>query len=191
MSISLSGLEDGVVYLALSSPKVLRDANIAIVEEVVRQGFRAVVITVSQPSKILVQAYTRHGIDISRVSFIDVITKYALGTEPSPLENTTFVNNPRDLTSLSIAMTEMLRTYPEERTCYLIDSVTTMLIHLSSEDVSKFIHFASAKLGIMEIPLIFLAAENSLSPVLLDHLLTFSGEVITIESPVVPQAKTP
>lgn len=191
MSISLPGLEDAAVYLALSSPKTLRDANVALVEEIVKQGFRAVVITVSQPSRILTQVYTRHGIDTSRVSFIDVITKYALGTTPPPQENTIFVSNPRDLTSLSIAITEMLRTYPEERTCYLIDSVSTMLIHLSSEDVSKFIHFASAKLGIMDTPLVFLAAENSLSPILLDHLLTFSGEVIRIEAPVFPHAPSP
>jgi hypothetical protein len=187
MSISLPGLEDAAVYLALSSPKTLRDANVALVEEIVRQGFRAVVITVGQPSRILTQVYTRHGIDTSRVSFIDAITKYALGTTPPPQKDTIFVSNPRDLTSLSIAITGMLRTYPEERACYLIDSVTTMLIHLSSEDVSKFIHFASAKLGIMDTPLIFLAAENSLSPILLDHLLTFSSDVIRIEDPLSPQ----
>jgi hypothetical protein len=191
MSISLPGLEDAAVYLALSSPKMLRDANVALVEEIVRQGFRAVVITVSQPSQILIQVYARRGIDTSRVSFIDAITKYALGTPPPPRENTAFVSNPRDLTSLSIAITEMLRMYPEERTCYLIDSVTTMLIHLSSEDVSKFIHFASAKLGIMDTPLVFLAAENSLSPILLDNLLTFSSEVIRIEAPVFPHAPSP
>lgn len=190
MSISLPGLEDATVYLALSSPKALRDANIALVEEIIRQGFRAVVITVSQPSQILTQLYVRHGIDTEQVFFIDAITKYALGTNPPPRERTVYVNNPRDLTSLSIAITGMLREHAGEGTCYLIDSISTMLIHLSSEDVSKFIHFASAKLGIMNTPLIFLAAENSLSPVLLDNLLTFSGEVIRIEAPVFPSSSS-
>ena len=56
-----------------------------------------------------------------------------------------------------------------------------MLIHSSSADLLKFIHFIISKLRIMNIAGILLAVEKGLDPILLSQLSTFADE--TVEFP--------
>lgn len=53
-----------------------------------------------------------------------------------------------------------------------------MLIYLSSPSISKFIHFLTNKLRLMDISGIFLAAEKGLDPMLMNQLITFVDKVI-------------
>jgi hypothetical protein len=53
-----------------------------------------------------------------------------------------------------------------------------MLIYLSSQNISKFIHFVTNKLRLMDISGIFLAVEKGLDPMLMTQLTTFVDTVI-------------
>jgi hypothetical protein len=55
---------------------------------------------------------------------------------------------------------------------------STMLIYLSSPNISKFIHFVTNKLRLMDISGIFLAVEKGLDPMLMTQLTTFVDTVI-------------
>jgi hypothetical protein len=88
------------------------------------------------------------------------------------------VNNPANLTDLGIAVTEVLKENEGEKVCLMFDSVSTMLIYLSSPNISKFIHFITNKLRLMDISGIFLATEKGLDPVFVSQLTTFVDQVI-------------
>ncbi|MDD1664258.1 MAG: hypothetical protein LUQ32_02785, partial [Methanomicrobiales archaeon] len=62
----------------------------------------------------------------------------------------------------------------------LLDSVSTMLIYLPSANLSKFIHFVSSKLKILDMAGIFLAVEDGLDPILLSQLTTFVDQVVNM-----------
>jgi hypothetical protein len=79
---------------------------------------------------------------------------------------------------MSIAATNVLKKFEQEKTVIFLDSVNAMLIHSSSADLSKFIHFLISKLRIMNIAGILLAVEKGLDPVLLTQLTTFADEVV-------------
>jgi len=57
-----------------------------------------------------------------------------------------------------------------------------MLIYISSINISKFIHFITNKLKLLNSPGIFLAADKSLDPLLMTQIVTFVDEVIDTEA---------
>ncbi len=61
-------------------------------------------------------------------------------------ESCVFINNPANLTDMGIAVTEILKEHSDKKVCIMYDSVSTMLIYLSSANISKFIHFVTNKL---------------------------------------------
>lgn len=183
MAIDFSRLGEDKLFLVLSSADMLKKNNALIIHTLIDKGYRIVVITTNQPSAVLKKHYTADNIDISKVSFIDAITKYALGKIPPGQENCRFINSPSNLTDLGIAITEVLHSLHGEQTCLLFDSVSTMLIYLPSTNISKFIHFITSKLRLVDAAGIFLAVEKGLDPLLLTQLTTYVDGTIDMEVP--------
>lgn len=183
MVIDFSRLGEEKLFLVLSSADMLKKNNAHIIHTLIGKGYRVVVITTNQPSAVLKKHYSTDGIDISRVSFIDAITKYALGKIPPGQEDCRFINSPSNLTDLGIAITEVLHSLANEKTCLLFDSVSTMLIYLPSTNISKFIHFITSKLRLVDAAGIFLAVEKGLDPLLLTQLTTYVDGTIDMDVP--------
>lgn len=173
-------LTGGKIFLALSEATSLSETNYTLVKQLSDLQMRIIMITVNQPSPTLKTIYSKNGIDISRVIFIDGITKYALGGLPRDIDNAIFISSPSNLTEIGIGITEMLKENPDEKTCVIIDSVNTMLVYLPAASVLKFIHFLSSKLRLMDSIGVFLAVEDGLDPVLLTQLTTFADEVLRV-----------
>ncbi|MEA2033945.1 MAG: hypothetical protein U9N40_00400 [Euryarchaeota archaeon] len=174
----------GKIFLALSEATHLSETNYTLVKQLSDLQMRTIVITVNQPSPTLKTIYRKKGIDISRVLFIDAITKYALGGLPTDIDNAIFIGSPGNLTEIGIGITEMLKENPDEKTCVIIDSVNTMLVYLPDASVLKFIHFLSSKLRLMDSIGVFLAVEAGIDSVLMTQLTTFADEVL--EVPTLP-----
>jgi KaiC/GvpD/RAD55 family RecA-like ATPase len=174
--------EDRRLHLVLAPAQAMKQTNLRIVREITAGGATAVIITTNQPYLVLRKLYLQEGIDLARVRFIDAITKYAIGKAPDDAENVIFVNSPENLTDLGIAITQTLKAAGEEEVFVLFDSVSTMLIYLSSANISRFIHFVTSRLKIAGIAGVFLAVEKGLDPLLLSQLTTFVDEVVDMES---------
>jgi len=86
---------------------------------------------------------------------------------------------------MGIAVTITLKKFEQEKTVSFLDSINAMLIHSSSADLSKFIHFVISKLRILNIAGILLAVEKGLDPALLTQLTTFADNIIEF-----PEEKT-
>jgi len=171
---------DKTIYLALSSARRLKQNNIALIKEIEEQGFNLILLTSSQPSPYLMELYEKNGIDLSKIKFIDVITKYALGRVPEGFDQVKFINNPGDLTDITIAITQILADNGSN-TFIFIDSVNAMLIYIPSANMSKFVHFLSSKLRLLDIRGMFLAVEKGLDPILMGQLTAFTDEVIDLD----------
>lgn len=165
-------------FLVLTPARSVRESNLSIVGRAVAQGVRVVVITANQPASSLAGRYRKNGIDLTRVCFIDTVTRYAGCDAPADMPGSAFLPRPDDITGLSIAVIEMLKECREEKICILLDSVNAMLIYLSSADLLKFIHYLASKVKILEISGVFLAVESGLDPSLLSLLTAVSDEVV-------------
>jgi|APCry1669189101_1035198.scaffolds.fasta_scaffold37652_2 hypothetical protein len=170
--------DDKRIVLALSPSRTYRTNMLQMIKDILKgSSLRIIVICVNQPAAFLMDLYGRNGIDTSRIFFIDAITQYATGNASENTENCRFVSKPNDLTTMGIAVTEILKRFEQEKTVIFLDSVNAMLIHTSSTDLSKFIHYIISKLRIMNIAGILLAVEKGLDPVLLTQLTTFADDL--------------
>lgn len=170
----------------MSPAEQLKTNNIEIIRQLIANKNPVLVITLNQPYATLVNSYAKNGLDVSKICFIDAITTYALGKFPLDAKNCRFVNNPANMTDLGIAITEMLHRYPDKKPCIVFDSISTMLIYIPSITISKFIHYVTSKLKLLNSPGVFLAVEKSLDPLLMTQLVTFVDEVIDSGSFMIP-----
>lgn len=166
------------IFLVLASPTTIRQQNIDLIREITGQGYHTIVITTNYPYSILTKLYQEQGIDPGRVSFIDTVTRNSIGSAENIQGVVRFINNPADLTDMGIAVTEELKAHAGKKVCVMYDSISTMLIYLSSTNISRFIHFVTNKLRLMEIAGIFLAVEKGLDPMLMSQLTMFADTVI-------------
>jgi hypothetical protein len=174
-------MTDHKLYLIISSPSEIRNKNIELIEKILVEGYYVLVVTTNQPCIILKKDYEKNGIPLERIYFVDIVTKYAMGRDPQPAENCWFVNNPANLTDTGIAIAQMLQLLEGKKVCLLFDSVSSMLIYLSSQNIIKFIHFITNKLRLLNFSGVFLVVENSLDPEMLVQLTTFVDTVIDID----------
>jgi len=171
-------LEQKKIFLILSSPGTIRQRNIEVIKQISTLGYHTIVITTNFPYSILTKLYTQSGVSPDSVSFIDAVTRNSIGSAENIPGVVRFVNNPANLTDMGIAVTEVLKEHSDKKVCIMYDSVSTMLIYLSSANISKFIHFVTNKLRLMDISGVFLAVEKGLDPMLMTQLTTFVDNVI-------------
>lgn len=171
-------LEKKQIFLILVSAANMRQRNIDLIKEISAIEYHMVVITTNFPYSVLTKLYSDNGIDPKKVSFIDTVTRNSMGNTENIPRIVRYVNNPANLTDMGIAVTEALKENAGEKVCILYDSVSTMLIYHSSLNISKFIHFVTNKLRLMDISGVFLAAEKGLDPMFVSQLTTFVDQVI-------------
>lgn len=181
--ITADKLEGGDSFLVLSSASMLKENNIRLVQNIQDLQYQIIMVTFNQPSPILKRMYAKNNLSLETIIFIDAVSKYALGTLPEDIDRAVFINNPRNLTNLSVAISEMVKEFSGTKTCVVLDSISTMLIYLSSEDVSKFSHFITSKMAMLGMPCFLIAVENGMNPVLMTHLSTFTTDIIDLSPP--------
>lgn len=171
-------LDKKQIFLILATPATIRQRNIELIKEISSEGYHTIIVTINFPYNILSKLYLENGVDLKTVSFIDAVTRNSIGSAENIPGVVRFVNNPANLTDLGIAVTEVLKENADKKVCILYDSVSTMLIYLSSQNISKFIHFVTNKIRLMDISGVFLAVEKGLDPMLVSQLTTFVDKVI-------------
>ena len=166
------------IFLILASPTSLRQRNIDVIMQVSALGYHTIVVTTNFPYTVLRKLYGESGVDLASVSFIDTVTRASIGTVTDIPGVVRYINSPSNLTDMGIAVTEELKEKTGKKVCILYDSISTMLIYLTSPNISKFIHFVTNKLRLMDISGVFLAVEKGLDPMLMSQLTTFVDTVI-------------
>jgi hypothetical protein len=166
------------IFLILASPASLRQRNIDVIMQVSALGYHTIVVTTNFPYTVLRKLYGETGVDLASVSFIDTVTRASIGTVTDIPGVVRYINSPSNLTDMGIAVTEELKEKTGKKVCILYDSISTMLIYLTSPNISKFIHFVTNKLRLMDISGVFLAVEKGLDPMLMSQLTTFVDTVI-------------
>jgi len=174
-------MKEHELYLIMSSPTEIRNKNIEVIEKVLSEDYTVLVVTTNKPYDILKKNYEKNGILLDRIHFVDTVTKYAMGRDPQPVKNCRFINNPANLTDIGIAVTEMLKDLEGKKVCLVFDSVSSILIYISSQNITKFIHFVTNKLRLLNFAGFFLVGEKGMDPDVLVQLTTFVDAVVDVD----------
>jgi hypothetical protein len=181
MEFPFHEIRDEEIYLIMASASEIRHQNIELIKVLLAKDYNVLVITTNQPYDILKKNYEKNGIAMEKIFVVDTVTKYALGHDHEPVKNCRFVANPADMTSIGIAVTESLAGLSGRKVSLLFDSVNSMLIYISSQNITKFVHFVTNKLRLMGFSGIFLAVEKGLDPDVLTQLTTFVDDVVDVD----------
>ncbi|UUX93110.1 DUF7504 family protein [Methanoplanus endosymbiosus] len=165
------------IMLAFITPENMRDTTIYLVKKASEIADQIIYLSVNQPAPYLNKQFKKSGIDVSKIYYIDTITKYAIGKPPDDFDQGTFLNTPSDLTGMSVAISECIKEYNKGKVVVCLDSVNAMLIHMPSKSVSKFIHFITSKMKVLNISGIYFAIEEGLDPVIISQLTVFSDSI--------------
>ena len=179
MNISES-ISKNDLFLIFSEAAIIKQEDLGIVSQLVKMDYNTIVITSNQPYTNLVRIYEENNIDMSNIVIIDLITRYALGKEP---ENTNsdkcrYISNPANLTDIGIVINELLSNNNGRNSAVVFDSINTMLIYLSSDQLSRFIHLITNKFRLMGVKGFFLAVGGALDPALEVRFKIFMDIVI-------------
>lgn len=168
------------LFLIFSEATGLKHEDMDIVSQLVNQEYNIIVVTSNQPYSNLTRIYEENNVDLSNVSFIDLITRYALGKEPDSVtpEKCRFISNPANLTDTGIAISELLGYNKRGKSAVLFDSINSMLIYMSSDQLSRFIHSITNKFRLMGVKGFFLAVDGGLDPALEVRFTTFVDMVL-------------
>jgi hypothetical protein len=171
---------DTQLYLLLSAPHDINSMNLQVIKKILASKCTPLIISLNQPSRVLIKSYAKEGIAPDQFYVIDAVTHYS-GGATTPNAQIRYVNHPADLTGLGIAITEFLHQIPSPRKCIIFDSVSMLLIHIPSATASKFLHFVVNKLKISEVSGIFLCVENGLDPAILAQMSAFVDKIVNYE----------
>lgn len=174
-------IKDEEIYLIMSSATEIRNKNIELIKLLLEKGYDVLVITTNQPYDIIKKYYEMNGISMEKIFVVDTVTKHAMGHDHEPVKNCRFVANPSDMTAIGIALTESLSGLKGRKVSLLFDSINAMLIYISSQNITRFIHFVTNKLRLMGFSGIFLAVEKGLDPDVLTQLTTFVDGIIDVD----------
>lgn len=173
--------DEGNILITETSAEELKKYTTELVRKVTGKGYYTIIITMNNPSSLLMNSFKRSGIDIEKVYFIDSITRYALGSMPEDeYENIHFISQPGNLTGIGIELNKSLLGLNEDKVCVIIDSINAMLIYVPSDTLTKFVHFVSNKLRLLHHVGIYISVSGSIDPLLLNQLKSFTDEFIEI-----------
>ena len=178
MPFSIQDMQENNLFLFMASPAEIRKKNIDLIRMLVDNHYSVIVITSNQPYEVLKKSYEKNGIPMDKIYVIDTVTKNALGRDPDPVKTCRFVTNPGSLTDIGIAVTEMFKEVEGENICLLFDSINAMLVYISSQNITKFVHFVTNKLRLLNFSGIFLAMEKGLDPDVFIQMTTFVDKVV-------------
>ena len=132
-------------------------------------------VTVNKPYSTIKRIFEDNGINTKTILFIDAITKSTIGKN----EDCLFVGAPEDLTGISIAISEAVKSLPEKRKFLFFDSISTLSIHNTAGSVAKFTHFLTANMRQWGVVGVIILLKRETEQELIDKLYQFCD--ITIE----------
>ena len=176
---NLSGLSE-YVALATVSPKLYNEANMEIIKFLVKESnMPGVYVTLNAPFSTVKKKIEEKKIDSRMIIFIDAITKTSQGIERK--DNALLIGNPQNLSDISVAMDQAVRSLPSAKRFVFFDSLSTLLLYNKPESVAQFVHFLSGRMRIWKVKGIIISLQNKKDQDLIDSLLPFCDTQINLE----------
>ena len=180
---ALSQQDAGDVSLYLTQGTHLKNTTLETIEYLTGQDYHVITIAVTLPYAIAKRSLLQKNVDMSRIHYIDTLTKYSLGPHIPEAPQCIFLSSPADLTNLGIAITETLHRVPEGKRCVILDDISTLLLYSPSDTVLKFLHFMVTKLRLQDVDGILFSVDKVLAPQILAQMQILMDTIVVLDSP--------
>ncbi len=136
-------------------------------------------ITLNRSYEFLEETLRKEKIDTEKIFFIDAISK-GTGKVTHFKENVQFVESPRNLTELSVALQDSYEKLQEKPKFLVFDSISTLLIYNDISSVERFIHLVIGKLREWKIKGVLLMVKSEEHKGVVNSLSQFCDRILEI-----------
>lgn len=168
------------VVLATVQAKDYQETNLEIVKSLTEEmNIPGVYVTLNKPYATVKGLLTKKGVDIRLIIFIDAVTAIGSGQQQKTGE-CLFIGSPENLSDISIAMDQAVRSLPSKEKFLFFDSLNTLLTYNEIPTVVKFIHFLSTKMRAWRVKGIIISLEKKKNQELINELSQFCDLAIDL-----------
>ncbi len=166
------------VALATIDAKNYQKINLEIIKHLVEnKNIPGVYVTLNKPFKTMQSILKKEKIDTDMIIFIDAVTKTS-GGKTEKTDNCLFIGSPDNLSDISIAMDQAVRSLPSKEKFVFFDSLSTLLIYNSLATVAKFIHFLAGKMRVWKVKGVIVSLRKEKDQELIDELMQFCDVIL-------------
>ena len=175
----LKDLKGGGIYLIITKAVDYERTNDAVLKYLINTlKMNGIYVTLNKPYITMRSIFEKSKIDLSRIVFLDVISKTILGDVKSE-KNVQFLDSPEDLTNLSIAV-NILASGLQSPKFLFFDSLSTLLVYNAIGPVTRFAHFLVGRMRKWQINGVIISIEEETDSKLLSELSQFCDSVIRV-----------
>ena len=165
----LKGVKE-YVALATVAAKKYQKTNLDIIKHLTEEeNVPGVYVTLNKPFSVIKGLFIKNKIDIRMVIFIDAVTELDTNGIKKE-ENCLFIGSPENLSDVSIAMDQAVRSIPGKEKFLFFDSLSTLLLYNKAITVARFIHFLAGKMRIWKVKGIIISLEKKSDRELIEEL---------------------
>lgn len=132
-------------------------------------------VTTNKPYKYLVHLLNEGKINTDTILFIDCISNQVSKSEDAS-EKCVFVESPQNITGLSIALNQAIKSIGEETTI-VFDSLSTLLIYNNAEVIGRFSNLIISKMQLSNVSSVFFVLDSDMDKKIISTISSFVDEV--------------
>ncbi|MDD5148447.1 MAG: hypothetical protein PHH08_03195 [Candidatus ainarchaeum sp.] len=156
---NLEQMPDSYVVLFLEKIEQYSVINVRLASYLAKNRIPGVYVTTNKPVKSLIEVFKNEKIDAKNFLFADGITRMN-GAEPVEGENCIYVDSPKNLIDLSIAIETQMQKIKGTNRFVLFDSLSTLLVYNKPTVVAKFMHAIASKIRAWRAKGVFLMIQE-------------------------------
>ncbi len=152
--------------------------NTRLVKYFVDKKMKGIYVTINKNLADLIENFNAEGIPTDNIIFIDAISRM-IGDNEIRGSNFYYLDSPRDMVELSVALEKAISKIGDEERFVIIDSLTTLLVYNKEKIVEKLVHSISGKIRAWNAKGIFILMESTKKETT-NTLAQFCDRVITL-----------
>ncbi len=174
----VKNLKDYIVLIRVSSSDY-KKTNIEILKLLVNeQKIPGIYVTLNKPFDVMQELLKQNEIDPRFIIFIDAFTDVA--ENKKRIKNCLYIGSPENLSDISIAMDQAIKSLPTKEKFIIFDSVNTLQVFNRPGTVMRFVHFLSTKIRDWKVKGIIILIKSSADEPLTNELVQFCDSKIEV-----------
>ncbi|MBN1941172.1 MAG: hypothetical protein JW772_03240 [Candidatus Diapherotrites archaeon] len=166
------------IILLLEKMKEHYLVNVRLLKYFAQKNMTGVYVSINWPVTALFDALKSEKVDPSKFFFVDTITKMT-GEPTMSGKNLLYVDSPKNLIDLSVAIEMNAEQIKEPEKFVIIDSLSTLIVYNKANVAEKFVHSMSAKMRAWKAKGIFLMMDD-VEPEVINTISQFCDRTIKL-----------
>jgi len=139
------------------------------------KGKKVIYVTTTKPYSQVSGMLRKAGIKDDNIFFIDCVSR-SIGEKALSAQNCIFLENPRNLTAISIAINESVKKMPGKK-LLVMDSLSTMMLYNDHVTMGRFSNFVINRMRALDVDTVMSAFEADANSDVLKQIAGFVDEV--------------